>query len=114
MANFSSPHDIYFPLPGLTQSTSVTSATGTSTTPFSGQTRAVQVLVGGAVSSTAIAFVKFYNVGQTSQASSTTDTPVPLNWVQYYKVNPGMRASVITGDATAAAAYTVYFSEMTD
>jgi hypothetical protein len=102
MGTYSGSHDAYYIIDGLTQSLPVTSATGTSTTPFGTQTRAVQVVAAGNVSSNALLYVKFYSPGVTSQASSTVDAPVVLNWPQVFKINPGQRASVISGDATAS------------
>jgi len=118
MGNYAAGHDAYFLATsndgtGLTQQLSVTSATGTSTTVFGSQTRAVQVLVGGNVGSNGMVFCKFYNTGQpTSQATSTTDAPVPVNWVQVFRCNPGQRMSFISADATTS--YRAYVSELTD
>jgi hypothetical protein len=112
MANFAGGHDAYFIQQGLTQILTVTSATGTSTTAFGTQTRAVQVLVLGNVSSFAAVFCKVYNIGETSQATSLVDCPVPLNWVQVLKVNPGQRMGLISGDA--AASYRAHITELSD
>jgi hypothetical protein len=118
MANFSGGHDAYRLVTGsdgtgLTQQLTVTSATGTSTTVFGTQTRAVQVVIGGTVSSNSYVFCKFYSTGKpTSQATSTTDAPVPVNWVQVFKCNPGERMSLIANDATTS--YRAYISELTD
>jgi hypothetical protein len=116
MANWSAGHDAYFLAvgsdgSGLSQQVTVTSATGTSTTPFGSQTRAVQIIVGGTLSSTAQVFVKFYSTGSpVSQASSTADAAIPLNWCQVYKITPGQRASFIAADATTS--YRAYVSEL--
>jgi len=116
--NFSASRDAFFIAvgsdgSGMTQMLTVTSATGTSTTVFGSQTRAVQVVVGGTVGSNGQVFVKFYNTGQpTSQASSTADAPVPVNWVQLFKTVPGQRMSAISGDATTS--YRCYVTELTD
>lgn len=110
MANFSGGHDAYFIIDGTTQQLAVTSATGTSTTAFGTQTRAVQVL-NASTFSTIPLHVKFYNVGTTSQATSTADCPVPCNWIQVYKVIPGQRASFIMGGTASCIAYV---TELTD
>ena len=110
MAGFSGGHDAFFIVDGSTQQLAVTSATGASTTAFGTQTRAVQILNASTFSTTPL-HVKFYNVGNTSQASSTADAPVPVNWVQVYKVQPGQRASLIMGGAASCIAY---ITELTD
>ena len=118
MANYAAAHDCFFLATGsdgsgMSQMLTVTSATGTSTSIFSAQTRAVQIVVGGVVGSNGQVFVKFYNTGQpTSQATSTTDACVPVNWVQVFKTVPGQRMSAISADATAS--YRCYVSELTD
>ena len=116
MANYAAGHDAYFLAvgsdgSGLTQALTVTSATGTSTTVFGSQTRAVQIVVGGAVGSAGQVFVRFYSTGQpNSQASSTSDAAIPVNWVYQAKINPGQRASLISGDALTS--YRCYVSEL--
>src|SRR5262245_45421902 len=118
MGTWSAGHDAYFLAvqsdgTGLTQQVTVTSATGTSTAAFGTQTRAVQLVVGGAVSSNSLVFVKAYSTGSpVSQATSTADAPVPVNWVQVLKVNPGQRLSLISADATAS--YRCFVTELTD
>jgi hypothetical protein len=110
---FSAGHDAYFLQQGLTQMVAVTSAVGASTaSAFGSQTRAVRVLALGNASSNAAVFVKFYSIGETSQASSTADCPVPVNRPVEFKINPGQLAGVISADA--AASYRCYFSELTD
>jgi hypothetical protein len=110
MGNFSHPHDIFYP--NGTQVLTVTSATGNSTTLFGTQTRAINVLVAGATSSNALVFVKFGNVAEAPQATSTTDMPIPVNTPRDIKVYPGQRASLISGDATAS--YRCYITEWSD
>ena len=116
MANWSAGHDAYAPAvqsdgTGLTQMVSVTSATGTSTTAFGNQTRAVQVVIAGAVGSAGQVFCRFYSAGQpNSQASSTQDAPVPVNWVNVWKTVPGQRMSLISGDALTS--YRAYVTEL--
>jgi len=118
MGMFSGGHDAWYLQTasdgsGLTQQLTVTSATGTSTTVFGNQTRAVQIVIAGTVSSMSQVFCRMYNTGQpSSQATSTVDAPVPVNWVQVLKCNPGQRMSLISGDATAS--YRAYISELTD
>jgi hypothetical protein len=118
MANFAGGHDTWAIQvasdgTGLTQAVTVTSATGNSTTVFGSQTRAIQVVVAGTVSSNAVVFVKPYTTGATvSQATSTTDAAVPINWVYQMKINPGQRLSLISGDATAS--YRCYITELSD
>jgi hypothetical protein len=107
---YSIGHDIHYPV--LTTALTVTSASGISTATFGVQTRAVQITAFGNTSSNAAVFVKFGNVSEAPQASSTADIPVPLNFPVIFKCYPGQRASLISGDATAS--YRAYVSELSD
>ncbi len=111
MASQMDAHDAFFVIGSTSQQLAVTSATGTSTTAFAGQTRAVRIVVLGTATSTAGVYTRFYNVGQLSQADSTVDVLTPLNWVDVFKVVPGQRASFIGGEA---ASYRVQLTELTD
>ncbi len=111
MGTYSGGHDAYAVVGSTTQQLSVSSATGTSTTAFGTQTRAVRIVVLGTATSTAGVYTRFYNLGQLSQADSTVDVVTPLNWVDMFKVTPGQRASFIAGEA---ASYRVHLTEVTD
>ncbi len=77
MASFTDGHDAFFVIGSTSQQLAVSSATGTSTTPFGTQTRAVRIVVLGTATSTAGVYTRFYNVGQLSQADSTLDVLTP-------------------------------------
>lgn len=111
--SFSGAHDAYRIIQGLTQSLNVISGTASAvTTAFGTQTRAVNILINSAVSSNANVFVKFFVPGaETSVVTSLIDCPVPANWVQTFKVNPGMKVAFISNDPASCRAYV---TELTD
>ena len=118
MAGFSEAHDVYEILvasdgTGMTQSVLVSSTLTVSTTAFTTQTRAVNLVGYGTVSSTSVFFVRFYNPGESSAVGSTTDAAVPINWVQTFKVHPGQRAAIVGGDTTAGNTQRVFVTELT-
>ena len=85
---------------GTPQSITVSSAGGAanSTAVFGTETYGIMVSFPGSTSSTGGIRLKVITTGDTA-CTSTTDTFLPANWVQLYKVTPGQRVSLISNDA---------------
>jgi hypothetical protein len=111
MANFSGAHDVFF-INGDSQTLSVVSAGGAtvSTAVFGTQTRAINLVGLGAVTSTSGVRVKVVSPAD-SAVGSTTGALCPMNWVQTFKVVPGQRVSAISNDGAAAQ---LVVTELTD
>ncbi len=111
MANFGAGHDAYY-INGDSQTLALVSAGGatTSTAVFGTQTRAVNVVALGVVSSTSGARIKIVSPAD-SVVSSTLSAIVPTNWVQTFKVIPGQRISALSNNEAVA---TLVVTELTD
>src|SRR5262245_32916057 len=96
----------------MTQSVLVNSTTTVSTSAFSTQTRAIQLVGAGPVSSSMVYFCRLYSPGQSSAVASTSDAAIPNNWVQVLKVHPGQRAAIVGGDTTGGNSQRVYITEL--
>src|SRR5262245_33299464 len=117
MPNFSEAHDLFEILvnsdgTGMTQSVLVSSTLTASTTAFSSQTRAIQLVGVGPVSSSGVYFVRFYSPSQSSAVGSVTDAAIPNSWVQVFKIHPGQRAAIVGGDTTAGNTQRVFITEL--
>jgi hypothetical protein len=110
-ANFSGGHDLFYP-DGDSINLSVLSAGGAtvSTAVLGTQTRAIQLVAVGSVTSTSGVRVKMVSPAD-SAVSSTVSALLPVNWVQTYKVVPGQRVSAIGNDG---ATYTLVVTPLTD
>ena len=111
MPNFSGSHDL-FAIDGDSQNLSVASAGGSavSTSIFGTQTRAIQLVAVGSVTSTFGVRYKIVSPAD-SVVSSTLSAILPCNWVQLQKILPGTRVSAIGNDG---ATYTLVVTPLTN
>jgi len=112
MANFPGAHGDLFYIDGDSQTLTVVSAGGATVSPtvFGTQTRAIQCVALGSVTSTSGVRIKVVSPAD-SAVSSTVGAVLPCNWMANYKVVPGQRVSAIGNDG---AAYQLVVTPLTD